>query len=136
MCFNIDKCKVMTLNLTLSPTPFYLMKKKLAFVSEYKYLGVTISNTRQTSLITQHISDILDKAGKRVNCIRHYGFQCDGLRPATSIMLYTTLVRPILEYAAQVISYKHYYYRSAQNSKVNFSDTLDDHILKLEAFQN
>ena len=32
MCFNIDKCKVMTLNLTLSPTPFYLLKKKLAFV--------------------------------------------------------------------------------------------------------
>ena len=126
----------MTLNLTRSPTSFYLLTKKLAFVREYKYLGVTISNKRQTSLITQHISNILEKAEKRVNCIRHYGFQCDGLRPATSIMLYTTLVRPILEYAAQVISYKHYYYRSTQISTVNFSATIDQHILKLEAFQN
>ena len=62
MCFNIDKCKVMTLNLTRSPMPFYLLNRKLAFVREYKYLGVTISNKRQTSLLTQHVSTIFAKA--------------------------------------------------------------------------
>ena len=109
MKFNTDKCKVMTLNLRKSPVCFYLQGKKLSFVNEYKYLGVTISNKRQTSLITHYISKVLEKAKERVNCIRHFGFQRDGLRPATSVMMYKKLVRHLLEYAAQVLSFRHYY---------------------------
>ena len=81
MRFKIDKCKVMTLNLQKTTESFYLFGEEIKFVSEYKYLGVTFSNKRQTSLITHHISKILKKADRRINCIRHFGFQSDGLRP-------------------------------------------------------
>ena len=135
MRFNHSKCKVMTLNLRKSPVMFNLLGKNIDFVTEYKYLGVKFSNKRQTSLVIQHISSILEHAGRRVNCIRHYGFSSDGLRPATSIRMYKILVRPILEYAGQVLSYRHYYYYSNSNDSRNKAD-LDEHIVKLEAFQN
>ena len=134
MTFNNSKCKVMTLNLRKPPVTFKLFGKNIDSVTEYKYLGVKLSNKRQTSLVTQQISSILE-AGRRVNCIRHYGFSSDGLRPATSIKMYKILVRPILEYAGQVLSYRHYYYYSNGNDSRNKAD-LNEHIVKLEAFQN
>ena len=48
--------------------------------------------------------------------------------------MYKTLVRPILEYGAQVLSYKHYYFNSKKKCRDIY--TLDTHIKKLEAFQN
>ena len=47
ICFNIDKCMVMTLNLTRSSKSFYLQMKKPSFLREYKYLGVIISMTNK-----------------------------------------------------------------------------------------
>ena len=75
-----DKCKIMTLNLRKPNVGFILLGKELEVVCEYKYLGVIISNKRQTSLITHHISSILKKAERRVNSIRHLGFQSYGVR--------------------------------------------------------
>ena len=69
MRFRIDKCKVMTLNLRKPLVSFYLLEEEVKFVNEYKYLGVKFSNKRQTSLITHHISSLLEKAERRVNCI-------------------------------------------------------------------
>ena len=88
----------------------------------------------QTSLFTHHISSIFEKAEKRVNCIRHFGFQGDGLRPETSVKMYKTLVRPKLEYASQALSYKHYYFK--ENWKCRDISIPDRHVQKLEAFQN
>ena len=124
----------MTLNLRQPVKRFYLFGKEIEFTDIYKYLGIILTNKMQTSLITHHISAILEKAEKRINCIRHFGFQSDGLRPATSIKMYKTLVRPILEYGAQVLSYKHYYFNSKKKCRDIY--TLDTHIKKLEAFQN
>ena len=135
MRFKINKRKVMTLNLQKTTESFYLFGEEIKFVSEYKYLGVTFSNKRETSLITHHISKILEKADRRINCIRHFGFQSDGLRPVTSVMMYKTLVRPILEYAAQTLRYQHYYYQSGKKDKAEKKAT-DDQTVKLEAFQN
>ena len=85
----------MTLDVQNPGEPFYLLGEEVKFVREYKYLGVTFSNRRQTSLITHHISTILEKTERRINCMRHFGFQNDGLRPTTGVMIYKTLVRPI-----------------------------------------
>ena len=104
MDFNTDKCKVMILNGKRKKIYFTLHHKILEVVNKYKYLGITLSNTRLTSLITKHVSHVIEKAEKRVNCIRHLGFTSDGLRPQTSIEMYKILVRPILEYPAQVTS--------------------------------
>ena len=102
----------MTLNSRKTCDPFFLAGNPIDFVSEYKYLGVTLSNKRQTSLITHHISSISEKAEESANCLRHLGFNRDGLRPETSLRMYKILVRPILEYASQVLSYRHYYLKS------------------------
>ena len=135
MQFKISKCKIMTLNLRKPDVTFFLLGEKLDFVNKYKYIGITSSNKRQTSLITHHISAILEKVELRINSIRHLGFSCDGLRPATSISMYTTLVRPILEYASQVLSYRHYYFSSKIKHDRDIAK-LDEHIERLEAFQN
>ena len=96
MSYNTDKCKVMLLNVHDKNCLFSLDKKELEIVKIYKYLGLVICNTRKTSLFTRHVSLAIKKAEKRINCIRHFGFERDGLRIATSVWMYKVLVRPIL----------------------------------------
>ena len=134
MAFNTDKCKSMVLNASDKISRFSLDKIDLEIVKIYKYLGVVFCNTRLTSLFTRHITLAIKKAEKRINCIRHFGFECDGLRIATCVWMYKVLARPILEYAAQVLSYKHYYFSSRRKEKS--VEEPFDHVLKLEAYQN
>ena len=81
------------------------------------------------------MSFILEKAEDRANCLRHLGFNRDGLRPETSLRMYKILVRPILEYASQVLSYRHYYLKSKIDRGAYLART-DAYFQKLEAFQN
>ena len=134
MVFNDDKCKVLPLNTPAKNVNFKLGETYLEKVKIYKYLGVVFSNIRLTSLYTRHFKRVIDKAEKRINCVRHFGFDSDGLRPATSIGMYKVLVRPILEYASQVLSYRHYYFTSPAKPRRIFEPT--DFLLKLEQFQN
>ena len=124
----------MTLNSPRKDVDFKLGKTILKKITMYKYLGVVFSNKRLTSLYTHHFRRVIEKAEKRLNCIRHFGFDSDGLRPATCIAMYKVLVRPILEYASQVLSYRHYYFTSLGKSRKIFEPT--DFLLKLEEFQN
>ena len=110
MPFNIKKCKVLVLNAGQKGLSFRLTGQILELVKETKYLGVIFSRSRLTSLYGKHLAKVLEKAEVRANAIRHTGFHRDGLRPETSVGMYRALVRPILEYAAEVISYKHYYF--------------------------
>ena len=100
MSFNISKCKIMVLNKSAMGVEFKLGQKSLEIVKIYKYLGVVFSSTRLTSLYTQHFVRVIEKAEKRFNCVRHFGFDSDGLRPATCLCMYKVLIRPILEYAS------------------------------------
>ena len=134
MEFNTDKCKVMILNGKRKNNYFTLHRKLLTIVNKYKYLGITLSNTRLTSLITKHVSHVIEKAEKRVNCIRHFGFTSDGLRPQTSIEMYTILVRPILEYAAHVLNYRHHYFSKVE--RLNPLQPQPDMVQTFEKFQN
>ena len=61
------------------------------------------------------------------------GYQRDGLRPEASIIMYKILVRPILEYAAQVLSYQNYYFTERECANIQEPA---DFIRKLESFQN
>ena len=134
MSFNTDKCKVMVLNGKRKNLRFTLHGLQLEIVQKYKYLGLLLTNTRLTSLITKHVEHVIGKAEKRVNCIRHYGFQSDGLRPQTSIEMYKILVRPILEYAAQVLNYQHNYFKKAETA--NISEPIPNMVTRFETFQN
>ena len=134
MAFNNDKCTVLPLNTPAKNVNFKLGESHLKKVKIYKYLGVVFSNIRLTSLYTRHFKSVIEKAEKRINCVRHFGFHSDGLRPATSIGMYKVLVRPILEYASQVLSYRHYYFTSPRKPRTVFEPT--DFLLKLEQLQN
>ena len=128
-----NKCIVLPLNTGLKGLAFNLDGKRIEIVSIAKYLGVLLSRSRLTSLFGKHIVAVLEKAEVRANVIRHKGFQSDGLRPETAIRLYKTLVRPILEYASQVLSYKHYYFTERKGDKI---DEPTGMIRRLERFQN
>ena len=87
-----------------------------------------------TSLYTDYFNKIKEKANQRLQCIKHWGFHKDGLRPETALKLYKLLIRPILEYGAQVLIYDHYYLKP--NLIANTSlDRKADFVKQLEQFQ-
>ena len=105
MPFKISKCKIMTLNRLPTGLVFKLYGNKLKIVKSHKYIGITMSTKKLANIYVEHFNVILDKASKRLWQIKHIGFSRDGLRPQTAIKLYKLLVRPILEYGAQVLTY-------------------------------
>ena len=119
MEFNTSKCEVMVLNHSSANLIFTLNYERLEIIKKYKYLGFTITSRRLTSLYTDYFNKIEQKANQRLQCIKHWGFHKDGLRPETALKLYKLLIRPILEYGAQVLIYDHYYLKPklvAENS--------------------
>ena len=134
MPFKISKCKIMTLNRLPYGLVFKLYEKKLEIVKRHKYIGITMSTKKLANLYVEHFNVILDKAEKRLWQIKHVGFSRDGLRPETAIKLYKLLVRPILEYGAQVLSYENSYLNSIR-SKVRTLDEITGFVKKLEHFQ-
>ena len=133
MPFNIKKCKVLVLNEALKGLSFKLTGAPLELVKETKYLGVLFSRSRLTSLYGRHLAKVLERAEVRANAIRHMGHHKDGLRPQTAVTMYKVLVRPILEYAAEVLSYKHYYFTDRKSTKVEEPPEM---IKRLENLQN
>ena len=133
MRFNTEKCKVMALNVRQKGLAFHISGETIEVVQKKKYLGIIFSRSRQTTLYGKHITKVLERAEARVNLIRHTGFLKDGLRPEISIRMYKTMVRPILEYGAQVLSYKHYYFVDRKIDKIEEPSEI---IRKLEKFQN
>ena len=107
--FNIGKCKVMVLNNGRKDMHFYLQGEPIEIVAEVKYLGILLSSTYQTTLYGRHITKVIEKAEKRASTLRHMGYHSDGLRPETAVRMYKILIRPLLEYGAQALSYENYY---------------------------
>ena len=113
---------------------FKMRNQHIKVVKEFKYLGITLSTKRLTNLYTRHFAIVMEKAKRRLQCIRHLGFHADGLRIETAIRMYKLLVRPLLEYGAQVLIYRNYYLPSADgHTDSQFSTT--DYTHKLEHFQ-
>ena len=133
MRFNTEKCKVLPLNVGMKGPSLTISGKSIEKVKSMTYLGITLSRSRLTTLYGKHVTKVLEKAEARANVIRHMGFQRDGLRPETSIKMYKTLVRPILEYATQVLSYRHYYFKERNSQNIEEPTEI---IRKLENFQN
>ena len=113
MEFNISKCKIMIFNRPALDLKFSIYNKELSVVNRYKYLGIEISNKNQTNLYIEHFKKTMEKAKQRLHCISHYGFHRDGLKPETAMKLYKLMVRPILEYGAQVLTYQKYFLKSS-----------------------
>ena len=76
----------------------------------------------------------MQKAERRLQCIRHYGFHKDGLRTETSVRTYKLLDRPILEFGSQVLIYRNYFIVSKTRKSIDIAE-LTAHAKKLEHFQ-
>ena len=99
--FNESKCKMMHVSRKRAPIspsiPIALNGSVLEEVETFKYLGLLISSDMSWS---KHIENICSKARKVLGLLyrRYYRFADQN----TLLQLYTSLVRPHLEYAAPV----------------------------------
>ena len=122
MSFNTSKSCVLVLNGPSTDVTLKLSNDKPQIVQSYKYLGVTITAKRITNLFKTHFSLMLEKTSTRAARIRGYGFHIDGLRLSTAVRLYKLLVRPILEYCAQILTYARYYQQASPNTSTGFAN--------------
>lgn len=101
LTLNAGKCKCMVISRPRRRSiPFYPLKlhmQTMERVSQYKYLGVLINEDLTWS---SHINEISNKARRMVGLL-YRQFYAWTSTPAL-LKLYTTLVRPRLEYASQV----------------------------------
>ena len=134
MPFKISKCKIMALNRLPPDVVFKLFGNVLQIVNCHKYIRITLSTRNITNLYVDHFNSVLDKAKKRLRQIKHVGFTRDGLRPETALKLYKLLIRPILEYGGQILTYVYTYVKSIR-SKVKSLDEITGFVKKLEHFQ-
>ena len=98
---NALKCKFMVISrLRKNSVPVPQLKmynQPLDRVSSYKYLGV---NTSDDLMWSTHIDEISSKARRTVGLLYHQFYAWSS--PRALLQLYTSLVRPHLEYASQV----------------------------------
>ena len=135
MHFSSRKCKIVVLNRPERGLTFNLSGDPLEIVPFWKYLGIDICRSG-TNSFRKYFEEMLKKAQTRLNCIKHYGYHEDGLNPITALKLYKLLVRPILEYGAQVIDV---YRNWSAPSKAKISNISKNHnrdfLKDLEHFQ-
>ena len=95
MSFNENKCKVMHIGYRNDKTIYFLNGTQLKSVDSEVDLGVTISNNLKPS---QQCSEVIKKANKIIGLIgRSFEYKSKN----TILTLYTSLVRPLLEYCVQ-----------------------------------
>ena len=98
MSFNVDKCVLLRFTQSHSPiiNDYFLNNQAIQCSNVYKYLGIQLANTLSWDT---HITTIVNKATRMLNFIkRNLSKCCCSIKSIT----YTTLVRPVLEYATEV----------------------------------
>ena len=100
MAFNPTKCSIIRIRSNKRQKiiyyPYKLHGHILVEEEHSKYLGVTISNKLTW---TKHIEAVAAKGRKSLGFLRRNFWQCNSNIKST---MYTTLVRPVLEYASPV----------------------------------
>ena len=94
--FNAQKTETMTISRKIDKPdhpPLYMDSNDISTVSEYKHLGIVISDNGSWE---KHIDMITGKAYKRINILRKFKFILDR---KTLEKIDFTFVRPLLEYA-------------------------------------
>lgn len=100
LAVNISKCKAMLLSRKKRPTPLHITigNTLLEQVSSYTYLGFLITSFLDW---TPHIHNICKRARKQLGLIYRQFYKANA-NTTTLKSLYTTRVRPILEYGASI----------------------------------
>ena len=101
MKLNPTKCKEMLINFMSNHNfivnPIVIGSNTIERVMTYNLLGVYVSNDLKWN---HHVEVIVQKGNRRLYSLRVLK-QC-GAPPASLAKVYTTIVRPVLEYAAPV----------------------------------
>ena len=93
--FSVEKCSVLRIRKKME-FPYCINGQRLNETCEQKDLGVLVSNDLKPA---KHITSIVKKANQRLGMIK----RCFSNRsPEVIINLYSTLIRPILEYCSLV----------------------------------
>lgn len=104
--FNGSKSAVMAFNVsraqkaTCEKTPWSLFGEKVKVVPHYTYLGVLV--TENEASWKAHVNTAINKAKRRSADLLWICRQDKGIRPRTAATLWNSLVRPLLEYAADL----------------------------------
>lgn len=97
MELNTTKCKVLRVSRTSSFSTTYLLDNSaLELVTSYRYLGVHITNTLTWSV---HINKIISNANRSLGYLRR---NFSSAPVPLKLLLYKTLIRSKLEYAASI----------------------------------
>ena len=102
LVLNIKKCSVMVFhrsNNAKFEASYHIRNQQLEKVSEIKDLGIIIDDKLK---FTKHIDMVIRKAKKVLGCITRIGQ--DFVKLETLMQLYTSLVRPSLEYGSIIWS--------------------------------
>ena len=100
MKLNITKCKELIIDFSKekkSLQPLTVNGNPIKLVESEKILGVVVQNNLKWNL---HVENIVKKSSKRIYMLRLLKRSKADMK--TLVVLYTTTIRPILEYACQV----------------------------------
>ena len=98
MSFNPDKCSILTITRRTKTikTTYTMLGKTLAHYDHHPYLGVELSSGMDWG---HHVKNTVAKGQRSLNVLRR---NLSGCSQETKSKAYTTMVRPILEYASNV----------------------------------
>jgi len=96
---NLKKTKAMAWNHSHNfPNFHYTMyQTKIEWVRTFKYLGVTFDDNLS---FVKHVDDIIYRAGKRLNVLKHLAGSPFGATQKTLLHYFKSCIRPILEYGS------------------------------------
>jgi hypothetical protein len=104
--FNGNKSAVMAFNVSRAQkrkcemAPWTLFGEKVKVVPQYTYLGILV--TENEASWKAHVNTAIKKAKRRSADLLWVCRQDKGIRPRTAVTLWNSIVRPLLEYAAEM----------------------------------
>jgi len=103
LTFSPEKCRVIPFTrkykLNLNKISIKLKDKNILITDRVKYLGIVFD---QRLAWKYHIKEIISKAIKRIGLLKILCKKNIGIKQSQAIILYKALVRPIIEYGAEV----------------------------------
>ena len=101
--FSIAKCKCIAYHVPVKKrADLVLDDSTVEYVDSYKYLGLDFE--KRALNFSMYFEKQLVKVRKRCFAVKNIGAKHDGLRPKTALKLYKSIIRPAMEYGAQVIT--------------------------------
>ncbi len=108
-------------SVTYEPTPLKLNGEAIPVVKKFKYLGVTL-DTRLNFIA--HFEDIVQRCSRRLNLMKSMAGRDWGGDRSTLLKMYTSLIRPILDYSAFIFD-------SISSVKIKSLQIIQNHALRI-----